>query len=154
MQTSSQKLIIKHQWLVHSSYGQKYWHPFFRREKGTSKLWQQRWKHNSCTYKLYFHLCCNSFEVYEMTVLICTHMSSVFGHEFVAQGLQIYILVNSHVQKNWFIQTKQMTVFMSPHSFNLFIRTDLFVTGIVFKNESFELIQKHWIIDSVVCSKH
>ncbi len=23
--------------------------PFFRREKGTSKLWQQRWKRNSCT---------------------------------------------------------------------------------------------------------
>ncbi len=23
--------------------------PFFRREKGTSKLCQQRWKHNSCT---------------------------------------------------------------------------------------------------------
>ncbi len=22
-----------HQWLVHSLYGQKYWHPFFRREK-------------------------------------------------------------------------------------------------------------------------
>ncbi len=44
-----QKLITKHQWLVHSLYGQKYWHPFFRREKGTSKLCQQRWKHNSCT---------------------------------------------------------------------------------------------------------
>ncbi len=26
-----------------------------------------------------FHLCCNSFEVYEMTVPICTHMSLVFG---------------------------------------------------------------------------
>ncbi len=26
-------LITKHQWLVHSLYGQKYWHPFFRREK-------------------------------------------------------------------------------------------------------------------------
>ncbi len=30
-------------------YSQKYWHPFFRKEKGTSKLCQQRWKHNSCT---------------------------------------------------------------------------------------------------------
>ncbi len=39
---SYQKLITKHQWLVHSLYGQKYWDtPFFRREKGTSKLWQQ-----------------------------------------------------------------------------------------------------------------
>ncbi len=60
----------------YSLYGQKYWDtPFFNREKGTSKLWQQRWKHNSCIYKFYFHLCCNSFEVYEMTVPICTHMS-------------------------------------------------------------------------------
>ncbi len=42
-------LITKPQWLVHSLYGQKYWHPFFRREKGTSKLCQQRWKHNACT---------------------------------------------------------------------------------------------------------
>ncbi len=42
MQTLSQNLIPKHQWLVHSLYGQKYWDtPFFRREKGTSKLWQQ-----------------------------------------------------------------------------------------------------------------
>ncbi len=33
MQTLSQKLITKHQWLVHSLYGQKYWDtPFFRRE--------------------------------------------------------------------------------------------------------------------------
>ncbi len=40
-------MITEHQWLVHSLYGQKYWDtPFFRREKGTSKLWQQR---NSCT---------------------------------------------------------------------------------------------------------
>ncbi len=30
----------KHQWLVHSLYGQKYWDtPFFRREKGTYKQW-------------------------------------------------------------------------------------------------------------------
>ncbi len=37
----------KQHWLVHSLYGQKYWDtPFFRREKGTSKLWQQR---NSCS---------------------------------------------------------------------------------------------------------
>ncbi len=42
------KLITKHQWLVHSLCGQKYWHPFFRREKALPKLWQ-RWKHNSCT---------------------------------------------------------------------------------------------------------
>ncbi len=34
MQTLSQKCITKHQWLVHSLYGQKYWNiPFFRREK-------------------------------------------------------------------------------------------------------------------------
>ncbi len=47
----SQQFITKHQWLVHSLYGQKYWDtPFFRKEKGTSKLWQQRWKHNSRTY--------------------------------------------------------------------------------------------------------
>ncbi len=41
--------------------------------------------------KLYFHLCCNSFEVYEMTV---SHMykSLVFGDEFLAQGLHL----NSH----------------------------------------------------------
>ncbi len=79
--------LIKHQWLVHSLYGQKDT-PFFRREKGTSKLWQQRWKHNSCTQKLYFHLCCNSFEVYEITV---SHMnkSLVFGDEFLAQGLHL-----------------------------------------------------------------
>ncbi len=89
-ETLSQKLITKHQWLVHSLYGQKYWDtPFFRREKGTSKLWQQRWKHNSCTWKLYFHICCNSFEVYEMTVPICTHMSLVFGDEFLAQSLYL-----------------------------------------------------------------
>ncbi len=31
----SQKLITKHQWLLHSLYGQKYWDtPYFRREKG------------------------------------------------------------------------------------------------------------------------
>ncbi len=39
--------------------------------------------------KLYFHLCCNSFEVYEMTL---SHMykSLVFGDdEFVAQGLHL-----------------------------------------------------------------
>ncbi len=46
--------------------------PSLEEKKGTTKLWQQRWKHNSCTYKLYFPLCCNSFEVYEMTVPICT----------------------------------------------------------------------------------
>ncbi len=86
----SPKFVPKHQWLVHSLYGQKYWDiPFFRREKCTSKLWQQRWKHNSCTKKKYFHLCCNSFEVYEMTVPICTHMSLVFGDEFLAQGLHL-----------------------------------------------------------------
>ncbi len=35
---------------------------------------------------MYLHLCCNSFEVYEMTE---SHMykSLVFGDEFVAQGL-------------------------------------------------------------------
>ncbi len=38
--------------------------------------------------KMYFHLSCNSFEVYEMTVPICTHMSLVFG-EFLAQGLHL-----------------------------------------------------------------
>ncbi len=38
--------------------------------------------------KLYFHLCCNSFEVYEMTV---SHMykSLVFGDWFLAQGLHL-----------------------------------------------------------------
>ncbi len=83
-------LITKHQWLVHPLYGQKYWDtPFFRREKGTSKLWQQRWKHNSCTKKNVFHLCCNGFEMHEMTVLICTHVSLVFGDEFLAQGLHL-----------------------------------------------------------------
>ncbi len=65
MQTLSQKRITKPQWLVRSLYGQKYWDtPFFRREKGTSKLWQQR---NEFTSKLYFYLCCNSFEVNECT---------------------------------------------------------------------------------------
>ncbi len=39
--------------------------------------------------KLYFHLCCNSFEVYEMTVPICTHKSLVFGDEILAQGLHL-----------------------------------------------------------------
>ncbi len=34
----SQKLITKHQWLVHSLYGQKYWHPFFRREKALPNI--------------------------------------------------------------------------------------------------------------------
>ncbi len=29
--------------LLYTLYGQKYWHPFFRRENGTSK---HRWKHN------------------------------------------------------------------------------------------------------------
>ncbi len=48
----AKKLITKHQWLVHSLHGQKYWHPFFRTEKGSSKLCQQRWKHNSCTKKI------------------------------------------------------------------------------------------------------
>ncbi len=28
--------------------------------------------HNSCTLKLYFHLRCNSFDMYEMTLPICT----------------------------------------------------------------------------------
>ncbi len=38
MQTLSQKLITKHQWLVHTLYRQKYWDtPFFRTEKDTSK---------------------------------------------------------------------------------------------------------------------
>ncbi len=38
MQTLSQKLITKHQWLVHTLYRQKYWDtPFFRTEKCTSK---------------------------------------------------------------------------------------------------------------------
>ncbi len=33
--------------IVHSLYGQMYWDTnFFRRKKGTSKLWQQRWEHN------------------------------------------------------------------------------------------------------------
>ncbi len=42
MQSLSHKFITKHQWLVHSLYWQKYWDtPFFRREKCTSKLWQQ-----------------------------------------------------------------------------------------------------------------
>ncbi len=36
-----------------------------------------------------FHLCCNSFEVYEMTVPVCTHMSLVFGDSFLAQGLHL-----------------------------------------------------------------
>ncbi len=38
--------------------------------------------------KMYFHLCCNSFEVYEMTV---SHIykSLVFGDEFLAQGLHL-----------------------------------------------------------------
>ncbi len=45
-QTEMAVISHHHQWFVHSLYGQKYWHPFFRREKGTSKLWQQRWKHD------------------------------------------------------------------------------------------------------------
>ncbi len=35
MQTLSQKLITKHQWLVHSLYGQKYWDTPFLEEKKT-----------------------------------------------------------------------------------------------------------------------
>ncbi len=31
----------------------------------------------------------NSFEVYEMTLPICTHMLLVFGDEFLAQGLHL-----------------------------------------------------------------
>ncbi len=36
--------------------------------------------------KLYFHLCCNSFEVYEMSVPIST---CLFGDEFLAQCLHL-----------------------------------------------------------------
>ncbi len=32
---------------------------------------------------------CNSFEVYEMTEPICTHISLVFGDEFLSQGLYL-----------------------------------------------------------------
>ncbi len=72
------KLITKHQWLVHSLYGQKYWHPFFRRDKYTYKLHVLN----------VLHLCCNSFEVYEMTE---SHIykSLVFGDEFLSQGLHL-----------------------------------------------------------------
>ncbi len=60
-------------------------------EKRALPNWQQRWKHNSCTSIFYFHLCCNSFEVYEMTV---SHIYKllVFGDEFLAQCLHL----NSH----------------------------------------------------------
>ncbi len=39
-------------------------------------------------FKMYFHFCCNSFEVYEMTV---SHMYKllVFGDEFLTQGLHL-----------------------------------------------------------------
>ncbi len=78
----SQQFITKHQWLVHSLYGQTYWDtPFFRKEKGTSKLWQQRWKHNSRTYIFLFPPLLQPFwSVWND----CTHMykSLVFGDEF------------------------------------------------------------------------
>ncbi len=50
--------------------------------------------------KLYFHLCCNSFEVYEMTVY---HMykSFVFGDEFLAQDLHL----KSHQRSSTGIRT-------------------------------------------------
>ncbi len=38
--------------------------------------------------KWYFQLCCNSFEVYEMTEPIY-YKSLVFGDEFLAQGLHL-----------------------------------------------------------------
>ncbi len=38
---------------------------------------------------IFSHLCCNGFEMHEMTVLICTHVYLVFGDEFLAQGLHL-----------------------------------------------------------------
>ncbi len=74
---------------LHSLYGQKYWDtPFFRREKGTSELWQQRWKHNLCTYTFVFPPLLQQFG---SVCNDCTHMykSLVFGYEFLAQGLYL-----------------------------------------------------------------
>ncbi len=78
-----QIFMTKHPWLVHSLYGQKYWDtPFFRREKGTSKL------ATKLKLKIVFPPLLQQFwSVWND----CTHMykSLVFGDEFLAQDLYL-----------------------------------------------------------------
>ncbi len=71
-----QKLITKHQWLVHSLYGQKYWDtPFFRRENKDGSI---------------IHVLTFLFPpLLQQFWNDCTHMSLVFGDEFLAQGLHL-----------------------------------------------------------------
>ncbi len=77
------KLITKHQWLVHSLYGQNYWHPFFRREKGTSKLCQQD---GNIIHVLKNCICTSVATVLKCMKWLYTHMhkSLVFGDEFLS----------------------------------------------------------------------
>ncbi len=49
MQTLSQKWITKHQWLVHSLYGQKYWHTPSLEEKITAFKWLHLKSHQKCS---------------------------------------------------------------------------------------------------------
>ncbi len=86
MQTLSQKFITKHQWLVHSLYGQKYWDtPFFRRGKRRFQTVATK----KCMYlKIVFPPLLQQFwSVWNDW----THMykSLVFGDEFLAQGLHL-----------------------------------------------------------------
>ncbi len=76
-------------------YCQKYWDtPFFRREKGTSKLWQLS---IIPVLKMYFHLCCNSFEVYKRT-------APMFGSAFFSllkKGVSQYFCPYNECTSHW-----------------------------------------------------
>ncbi len=93
MQTLSQKLITKHQWLVHTLYRQKYWDtPFFRTEKCTSNLWQQRWE---CIHV--FKNCISIsvatvLEVSKMTEPICT------SHWCLVMSFCLKVCIYSHTR--------------------------------------------------------
>ncbi len=66
--------VIKHQWLIHSLYGQKYWDTnFFRRETVATKKF------------MYLNIVFPPLlQQFWSVWKDCTHMSSVFGDEFVA----------------------------------------------------------------------
>ncbi len=92
MQTLSQKLITKHQWLVHTLYGQKYWdNPSFRTEKGTSKTVATKMETQLMHLKISISVA-TVLEVSKMTVPICT------SHWCLVMSFWLKVCIYSHTR--------------------------------------------------------
>ncbi len=117
MQTLSQKLITKHQWLVHILYRQKYWDtPFFRTEKCTSKSVATKMKTVHVFKNCISISVATVWEVSKMTEPICT------SHWCLVMSFCLKVCIYSHTRGVklglglGFMQTSQVL----PHWLNQF----------------------------------